>query len=205
MMSVSQFKQFWFQCAGTLVVIAALVGCAPNGPPVEPKILTFNYVVASYADPAALIAALQNGQTTVADELPTTPCNFTADAAASTPLSIDILGTPGQAGFNVTITSATLVNITTTNPANCQPVSEIAMTIGDANEALGVGGKTNRTSAELVVGGDRFDTNNRFFAGSLTGYNQQTGYASGEFQFAGSSPGTAPNVLLLGHGSFADD
>lgn len=200
-------NQFWGRCsrrAGAVALAAVLAGCTTSGAPVEPKILTFNYLVASFADPAALVAALQNGQTTVADQLPADPCNFTADAAASRPLSIDLLGNPGQTGFNVTITSATLVNVTTTNPANCQPATEIAMTIGSMNEALGVGGQTNLTSAELVVGGDSFSSSGAFFEGSLTGYNQQTGYGSGEFQFAGVAPGTAANVLLLVSGSYAD-
>jgi hypothetical protein len=185
--------------------MAVFFGCGPNSQPLEPKILTFNYMLIQYSDPAAFITEIQSGQKTVADELPADPCNFTADAAASTPLSIDIFGDPGQNGFNVTITSATLVNVTTTNPANCQPVNEINMTIGAANEALGVGGQTNKTSADLVVGGNSFSSHNKFFEGSLTGYNQQTGYASGGFQFVGSSSGTAANVLLLVHGSFADD
>ena len=202
-MSKGQFKRTGCQRAGVLALVVALTGCTPGGQPLEPKILTFNYLVASFADPAALIASIQNGQTTVADQIRAT-CNFTADAAASRPLSIDILGVPGQTGFNIAIESTTLVSITTTNPANCQPVSEISVFIGGASQALDVGGRTNSTSAEMVVGGNRFDTVGGFFEGSLTGYNQQTGYASGEFQFVADSPGTAANVLLLVDGSFAD-
>jgi hypothetical protein len=199
------FKHPGFWRVGGLALVAVLVGCTPNSQPLEPKILTFNYVETSYADPAALIASLQSGQTTVADELPANPCNFTAHVANSWPLSIDIIGNPGTTGFNVTISSATLVNLTTTNPGNCRPVTEIVVNIGSSNEALDVGGRTNSTSAEMVVGGNRYDTGSGFFEGSLTTFRQQSGYATGEFQFVSDSPGTAANVLLLVSGFYADD
>ncbi len=208
----SQFKRTCCRRAGVLALVAGLFGCTPSGQPLEPKILTFNYMVIQFSDSAAvtaLVASIQSGQTTVADELPANPCNFTASFAGTNAgtnqTSINVNGNPGQTGFNIQIESMTPVNITTTNPTDCQPVSEIAIFIGHMDEALDIGGQTNETSAEMVVGGNLFETYSGFFEGSLTGFRQQTGYASGEFQFVSASPGTAANARLLVSGFYADD
>ena len=209
----SQFKRGCCRRAGALALVAVLFGCTSSGQPLEPKILSLNYMVIQYSDPAAisaLIASIQSGQTTVADELPTDPCNFTADDGDTAVLSIDINGIPGDSGFNIAIWTSGLVNITTTNPTDCQPVSSINMTIGSASEALDVGGQTNNTSAIIVMGGNTFNTgdelvSNQFFEASLMGFRPQTGYARGEFQFVSAAPGTAANARLLVSGFYADD
>ncbi len=72
----SQFKRTCCRRAGALALVAVLFGCTSSGQPLEPKILTFNYMVIQYSDPAAisaLIASIQSGQTTVAEQLPADP------------------------------------------------------------------------------------------------------------------------------------
>lgn len=201
-MRVSSLWPLRARHAGTLALLLALAACTT---PIEPKILTFNYGTIAALDPAMLIDRVASGQTTVDDELGSNPCNFTADAEASTPLSIDFLGMPGEEGFNVTISSASLVNLTTTNPPACPAVTEINMTIGALGESLDVGGRTNATGAEIIVGGDGFATGSGFFEGTLSHYSRQTGYGSGRFQFAAFSPARSAHVVLLVSGSYADD
>ncbi len=208
----SQFMQTGFRRAGALALVVALFGCTSSGQPLEPKILTFNYMVIQYSNEAAiiaLIASIRSGQTTVADELPTDSCNFTASFAdtnaGTNQTSINFSGNPGQTGFNIRINDMAPVNITTTNPTDCQPVSEIEIFIGHTNEALDIGGQTNKTFAEMVVGGNIFETYGGFFVGSLTTFRQQTGYASGEFQFVSTAPGAAANARLLVSGFYASD
>jgi hypothetical protein len=190
------------RCLAGLTSAAMLLGCP--GQPLEPQIVIFNYAVRQVADPAALIASIQGGQTTVVAEIGANPCNFTASFAGPNPPSININGDPGQTGFNISIVSTTPTNLATTNPGNCQAIEEIMIFIGARNQALNVGGRTNLTSAELMVGGMRLGTASGFFEASLTAFRQQTRYASGEFRFVGTMGSTAgPATVLLADGSYA--
>jgi hypothetical protein len=190
---------------------AALLAACPNGEPVQPQILTFNYKIRQLhvRDVTDLLNRIRSGQTTVANELGSNPCNFTASFANPTPPMVPtapivhVGGGPG-AGFNLNITTTTPVSITTTNPPTCQSVDEIAISIGGAQTGgLDVGGRTNLTSAELVVGGTRFTSAVGFFEATLTNFQRPPpgGYASGQFRFVATTQ--VGNATLLGDGSYA--
>jgi len=186
-----------------LAVAAVLAGC--SSAPVEPQIFTFNYALRQVPDVGALIHSITSGQRTIADVIGPDPCNFTASFAAQSgtgppvrPVT-NVNGNPGQMGFNISIAAATPVNINTDNPPGCPNIGEFNISIGERNEALDVRGRTNRGSAQLVVGGTHFT--GTFLEATLAGFRQQTRYASGELRFVATT--TVATTVLLVDGSYA--
>lgn len=184
------------RAAGMPVMVAALLltlGCAT-----QPQVVAFNYSINTVPDAAALIAGVRNGGTSVASLLPATPCTFWAsfERGLWRP-AIQINGNPGASDFNLRFSSATPVNVATTNAPSCPQVSfyDIVIT-GSPAGALGVGGQTSSTSGVVEFGALRFGTNGYFNAG-LQAFDPATRRVTGHFQFVNPHPTDANTVLIV--------
>jgi hypothetical protein len=180
----------------------ALAGCPNGGTPIRPQILTFNYAVQTVPDASALIASVQNGQTTVASLLSQNPCNFTANFASPTPPRAFTNGTPGQTGFNVNIVSTAPVGLSTTNPSSCTALQELQISIGGQSEALALGAWTNLTNGRVsLVDGRQFATS-QFFQARVQGFDPANRRSNGDFRFI-DRLSAGSNTVLIVEGSYA--
>ncbi len=185
-----------------LLVAVALAGCGERGSSMQPQILTFNYSVQSVTDATALIASVQNGQTTVSNLIARNQCNFTASFAGRTPPQVFPYGAPGQNGFNVNIVSTSPDNISTTNPSSCAVIDEFEINIGDRSQALALGTPTNRTNGRVWLDDGSQYQISEFFQATVQTYDPNIRRTSGSFRFIDHlSP--ASNKLLIVEGTFA--
>lgn len=183
-------------------IAVAVAGCVNKRSSIKPQVLTFNYSIQSVTDVTALIDSVQNGQTTIADLIARSPCNFTASFAGRLPPQIFPRGTPGQSGFGVNIVSTAPDNISTTNLSSCAVVDEFEINIGDQSQVLALGTSTNRTNGRVWLDDGSQYQISQFFQAAIQKYEPDIRRTTGDFRFIDRlSP--ASNKVLIAEGSFA--
>lgn len=176
-----------------IVGVSSIAGCdgASIGRPAPH--FTIDYVIRTVPDPAAMIADVVGGTTSVGQLVGPSRCEFEADFNVTNDPDIDRSGTPGQIGANVSIQAINPLPRSAPT-SECRQMSNISILIGDLNTTLNLGVPVNVTSASLVANGPglptdaAFSSSNGFFSGELSSFNASTRYFSGEFEFIAPGP-----------------
>ncbi len=181
------------------LVVAQIAGCIrlSGGPP---EVLVFDYRVLDAEDPAALAASLSAGSTTIADRLGPTPCRFAASFSVNKP-RLSAGGAPGDAGYNVTVSGAGLINVSTTTPTDCIGVSDLRIMIGALSERLALGQTATMTVGDITLSDGRRMKERVYFEAVVESHNPSTGRVTGRFRLA-SNEALRATTILIAEGSF---
>ncbi len=188
------------------IALSSLLALAACGLTTPPQIFAFDYAIRPN-DPA-LRAAVASGAVDIETALGPAPCSVIVSYAGPDDPRVRQAGSPGDAGYNVTIFATNPVNASSRNPAACagDAISEVAITVGGPGTLLDVGDTTTTGNLRIVVNGEAFDTSvgTSHFAARLTGPvpGGDPAYAGADFEAVARAPGSGANMIVI-DGAFA--
>ncbi len=177
-----------------LLAPLALAACAD-------ETLIFNYGDRAHSD--TLVADVTSGVRTINGVLGNDPCILNVNTDI-TSIDDEINGTPGQRGFNMSMSVAGPANRITSNPAGCVGIEDITIFIGDINATLNVGQETSDGRVEVTIGGQtyRSDRPNAYFRARVTSFDSGAITAAGTFEAMARTFNATPERMVTLTGSF---
>lgn len=190
-----------------LLVYLSFTSCNEENP-IEPQIFIFNYRILSVENGNSIVANVQSGTTTVANIMGSNPCNFALNFNPESLTTIipqqNVAGTPGQRGFNISLTTTNAIHIDPQSiAAGCEIVKDLNFQVGTLSATVNLGEPTSIGNLDLSFISNLEYPDVEFFSATITGFNQSTQRASGTFSILKRNVASNPNRLLVIDGSFA--